>query len=111
MSCVVLLLAASDYFAVSQEVVFPARTMQRSVAIPIVEDSVLEAMEFFSVRVTVSASHTAVVILGVYAATISIIDDDSKWLHGSVRCLFFIEVVVNQWFLSRCNGWIFITCV
>ena len=73
-----LLSAPSDYSAVSQEVVFPAGSTQRSVAIPIMDDSVLEAMESFYVRVTIPASHVEVVMLDTDVATISITDDDSK---------------------------------
>ena len=72
----------------SQEVVFPAGTTQRSVAIPIVDDSVLEAMEFFSVRLSVPASHAGVVLLSVDAATVSITDDDSKFVHQRAKCLY-----------------------
>ena len=60
---------------------FPAGTTQSSVAIPIVEDSVLETSESFSVRVTVPASQAGLVLLGTDTATISISDDDSEWLH------------------------------
>ena len=70
--------AFSDYLPVSQEVVFPAGTTQKSVAISTLEDSVLEAMEVCYVRVTVPASHTGVVQLGTDTATISITDDDCK---------------------------------
>ena len=70
--------ASSDYSAVSQEVVFPAGTIQKSVAILIMDDSVLEAMEFIHVEVTVPASQAGVVLLGTDAATINITDDDSK---------------------------------
>ena len=70
--------AAKDYLAVSQEVVIPAGNTQKRVAIPIVEDNVLEATEFFSVRVTVLASYAGVVFLGTDVALISITDDDSK---------------------------------
>ena len=66
----------------SQEVVFPAGTTQSSVAIPIVEDGVLEATESFSVRVTVPASQAGLVLLGTDTATISISDDDSEWPRG-----------------------------
>ena len=62
----------------SQEVVFPAGTTQRSVVIPIVEDGVLEATESFSVRVTVPASHAGVVALGRDMADVVISDDDGK---------------------------------
>ena len=75
--------APSDYSALSQEVVFPANTTQRRVAILIVEDNVLEATEFFSVRVTVLPSYSGVVLLDTDVALISITDDDSKWLHWS----------------------------
>ena len=77
-SCAVLLPAPSDYSAVSQEVVFPAGTTHRSVVIPIVDDSVLENMEFFSVSVTVPASHLGVVSLGLHIADVFITDDDGK---------------------------------
>ena len=77
--------ALSDYSAVSQEVVFPAGTTQRRVAIPIIKNSVLEATEFFTVRVTVLPSHAGVVFLNRDVATISIADDDCKWLHGHVK--------------------------
>ena len=45
-------------------------------SIPIMKDSVLEAMEFFYVDVTVPAIHTGVVLLGTNNASINIIDDD-----------------------------------
>lgn len=78
-SSAAIFLASSDYSSVSQEVMFPAGTTQRNVAITITEDSVLEDMEFFSVRLSVLASHAGVVLLGTdAAATISITDDDSK---------------------------------
>ena len=70
--------ALSDYSPVSQEVVFLAGTMQKSVAISIVEDSVLEGTESFTVEVTVPASYAGVVLLGTDTATISITDDDCK---------------------------------
>ena len=57
---------------------FPVGTTQKSVAIPIVEDSVLEANEFFTVEVTVPASLAEEVLLGTVSATISISDDDCK---------------------------------
>ena len=79
--------APSDYSAVSQEVVFSAGTRQRTVNISIIEDSVLEDVEFFYVRVKVPASHAGVVLLGTDTATISITDDDSKWQHWSAQCL------------------------
>ena len=78
MSCVVPPSAFSDYSAVSQEVVFPAGTTQRSVNIYIIEDSVLEAVEFFYVEVAVPASYAGVVLLDTDTATVSITDDDSK---------------------------------
>ena len=85
-SCAVSLPAFRDYSAVSQEVVFPAGTTQRSVNISIMEDSVLEAMKFFYVKVTIPASHAGVVLLGTDTATISIIDDDCKWFHSCAEC-------------------------
>ena len=69
----------SDYFALSQEVVFSAGTTQRSVAIPIMEDRVLEATEFFYVEVTILDSLAGMVLLDRESAIISITDDDSKW--------------------------------
>ena len=84
MSCAALPAAPSDYSAVSQEVEFPAGTTQRGVAIPIMEDSVLEAMESFSVRVTVPASHAGLVLLDRDTATVSITDDDSEWPHDQL---------------------------
>ena len=83
--CVVFLTASSDYSAVWQEVVFPAGTTQRSMAIPIMEDSVLEATESFYVMVTTPVSHTEVVMLDTNVATINITDDDCKWLHVGVQ--------------------------
>ena len=80
-SCALLPLAASDYSALSQDVVFPAGITHRSVAIPIMEDSVLEAVESFFVSVTVPADHAGVVLLDTEAATINITDDDSKWRY------------------------------
>jgi len=77
-SCAVSPSAFSDYSAVSQEVVFPAGTTQRSVNIYIIEDSVLEAVEFFYVEMTVPPSHAGVVLLGTDTTTIRITDDDSK---------------------------------
>ena len=105
--------APSDYSALSQEVVFPANTTQRRVAILIVEDNVLEATEFFSVRVTVLPSYTGVVLLDTDVALISITDDDSKWLHWSaiVYRWLHVEVACNQWFLLSCGDWIWIRCV
>ena len=61
-----------------RDVMFPAGITQKSVAIPIVEDSVLEATESFFVNVTVPADHAGVVLLSTNAATISITDDDNK---------------------------------
>ena len=87
MSCVVLPPAPSDYSALSQEVVFPAGTTQRSIAIPIIDDSVVEIMEFFFVRVTAPSSHAGVVHLGTDIATISITNDDSKWLTLECKML------------------------
>ena len=84
-SCSLLPLALRDYSAVSQEVMFPAGTTQRSVAIPIMEDSVLEAMEFFTVEVTVPASYAALVLLGTDTAIINVTDDDSELLHWSTQ--------------------------
>jgi len=84
-SCSFLPPALSDYSAVSQEVVFPAGTTQRSFAIPIMDDSVLEAMEFFSVEVTVPASYAAMVLLGTNTAIINVTDDDSELLHWSTH--------------------------
>ena len=75
--------ATSDYSAVSQDVIFSAGTTQKNVAVPIVEDSVLEAIESFSVSVTVPADNAAVVLLGTDAATINITDNDSTWSHQS----------------------------
>ena len=75
--------ATSDYSAVSQDVIFSAGTTQKNVAVPIVEDSVLEAIESFSVSVTVPADNAAVVLLGTDAATINITDNDSTWSHRS----------------------------
>ena len=69
--------ASSDYYAVSQDVVFPAGTTQRSVAIPIVEDSVLEAMEFFSVSISVQGDSDGVV-LGVSSVDVYIQNDDGE---------------------------------
>ena len=63
----------------------PPGTTQRIVAIPVVNDRVLEATESFSVRMTVPASHAGVVLLDTDIATISITDDDSKWLHWSAK--------------------------
>ena len=62
----------------SQEVVFPAGTTQRSVNVSIIEDSVLEAVEFFYVEMAIPGSHAGVVLLGTDTATIRITDDDSK---------------------------------
>ena len=70
--------APSDYFAVSQEVVFPAGATQRSVAIPIMEDSMFEAIELFIVSVMVPASHVGVVALGLQRADVFIMDDDGE---------------------------------
>ena len=92
MSSVALVLAASDYFAFSQEVVFSAGITEMRVAIFIMEDSVLESMEFFYVRVTVPASYAGAVFLDTDAATINITDNDSRWLH--LWLLF--EVACNQ---------------
>ena len=77
-SSVIFLSAPSDFSATSQVVVFPVGTTQKSVAIPIVEDSVLEANELFTVEVTVPASLAEEVLLGTVSATISISDDDCK---------------------------------
>ena len=65
---------------------FPSGTTQRSVAIPIVDDSVVETRESFFVRVTVPTSHAGVVLRGTDAATISITDDDCMWLHLCTEC-------------------------
>ena len=81
MSCNVLPPAPSDYSAVSQEVVFPAGTTQKRVDIPIVNDHVLETMEFFSVSVIIPASHLGVVALGLNRADIFITDDDGEWKY------------------------------
>ena len=81
MSCTILLSDASDYLALSQDVMFLAGTTQECVSIPIVEDNVLEDMESFSVSVTVPADRARVVLLDIDAATINITDDDSKWLY------------------------------
>ena len=70
--------ALSDYSSISQEVVFPAGTIQRSVNISITDDIVLEAIESFYVEVIVQASHAGMVLLGRGTAIISITDDDSK---------------------------------
>lgn len=86
MSCTIFLvavvvaffLATSDYAAMSQEVVFPTGAVQTSVAIPIVNDSVLEATESFSLRLTIPVSLAGVLLLGEDVATVSITDDDSK---------------------------------
>ena len=85
MSHTAFLPAARDYGAVPHEVVFPTGTTQKIVAIPIIEDSVLEAKESFSMRVTVPASHAGVLLLGTDVATISITDNDSKWMFLSAR--------------------------
>ena len=69
---------ASDYSTTSQEVTIPTGTIQQRMAIPIVGDNVLEAMEFFSVRVKVPARDAGVVLVDVDAATITITNDDSK---------------------------------
>lgn len=76
-------IAPSDYLSVLKEVIFPAGTTQKNVAISIMEDSVLEALESFSVRMTVPPDHAEVVLLGMDVATINIIDDDSRWPQGS----------------------------
>ena len=62
----------------SQEVVFPDGTTQRSVNISIMEDSVLEDMESFSVRVTVPAGDLGVIVLGLHTADILITDNDGE---------------------------------
>ena len=106
--------AASDYSTVSQELVFPAGTSQRMIALPIIEDSVLEGIESFSVNLSVPASHAGVVLLGTDTATISIIDDDSKWVHKNAECQYWyyiVELVCDWWFLSSCENWILIKCV
>ena len=89
--------ATSDYFTLSQDVIFPAGISQRSVVISIVEDSVLEAIEFFSLRVTVPATYAGVVLLDTDVATISITDDDSKLLHWSAQICPWVlfEVACN----------------
>ena len=78
MSCAVLPPAPSDYSAVSQEVVFPAGTTQRSVAIPIMEDSVLEATEFFLVSISIQGGSDGVV-LRVDSVEVSIQNNDSEF--------------------------------
>lgn len=106
--------APSDYSAVSQEVIFPAGTTQRSVAIPITGNSVLEDIEFFYVKMSILASQAEVVLLGTDAATISITDDDSKWVHKSTKQLhkyLIVDLAPNWWFLSRCDDWILIKCI
>ena len=79
--------ASRDYSAVSQEVVFPAGTTERSVAIFIVDDNVLEAVETFNVKMTVPDSHARVVLPDIDSATVTIIDDESEGLHWSTKCL------------------------
>ena len=95
--------AASDYSAVSQEVMFPAGYTQMSVNISIVENAVLEAMKVFYVEVTVPASHAGVVLLGTDTATISIKDDDSKWsLFSAKYPRLFFHMFCDQFLVSSC---------
>ena len=84
MSCAVPFPAPSDYSAVSQEVVFPAGTTQRIVAIPIVEDSILENIESFLVSISVQDDLDGVV-LGVDSVEVSIQNEDSEF-SSSVGC-------------------------
>ena len=103
MSCAVPPPAIRDYSAVSQEVVFPAGTTQRSVNISVMEDSVLQAMKFFYVVVTVPASHAGVVLLGTDTATISIKDDDSKWpLFSAKYPRLLFHMFCDQLLVSSC---------
>ena len=82
--------APSDYSAVSQEVVFSAGTRQRTVNISIIEDSVLEDVEFFYVRVKVPASHAGVVLLGTDTATsasLMMTVSGNTGVHNAYACL------------------------
>ena len=100
MTCTILPPASSDYSAASQEVMFPAGTTQKIVAIPILDNSVLEAKESLSLRATVPASLAGVVLLGTDIATISITDDDSKgYILVQDGHSFLYQVVCDQWFV------------
>ena len=76
---------------------FPAGTTQRSVAIPIVEDGVLEATESFSVSVSVQGDADGVV-LGTSSAEISIQDDDSEFSNSVGSSIVMIwQLLLQRW--------------
>ncbi len=65
-------IAPDDYTATSGTVVFPKRTTQQTVSIPIVPDTAAESDETF----TVTLSNPAGATLGTASATGTVIDDD-----------------------------------
>ena len=73
MMCAMITLDGSDYTSTSQDVMFSSTVMRQCIDIPILDDSISEDPESFSVHLMTDDSD---VISSVIYAVVSIIDDD-----------------------------------
>ena len=71
--------APSDYTTVSMDLTFNSGTTNQTVMIPIIGDNVVESTESFTVSLT---SADSAVILNPSTTTVTIQDDDGKFLKG-----------------------------
>ena len=70
--------ASRDYTNVTEEVVFETLDVVKEVLVPILQDTVAEGVEMFTVTLVAPEDADMVAIHGDGLATISIEDDDSK---------------------------------
>ena len=73
--------AMDDYLPVSEEVVFPLGVTEVVLPVTIVDDSVLEDIEYLDLRITVPQNLTAAVVLDPEFAVINITDNDGNPKH------------------------------
>ena len=91
--------APSDYTAVvSAAFVLSAEMRELEVMIPLVDDSIREPLESFSLAISLSCNQSGV-LLGQSLATVVINDDDSKYY--SLFCILFGHVMESPSLLPR----------